>query len=63
MHLIYCDLLMNEIRNKLLDGEFFDAGKVNYDLHPEGGYMLSTKKTMEVIDSNGTKYRVTVEEA
>ena len=61
MHLVYCDLLMNEIREKCREGVFFSPGKVEFDLHKEG-YMLSTKKTMEVIDSNGTKYKVTVEQ-
>ena len=37
------------------------VGRVQWDLHPEGGYMLSTKKTIDVIDRNGVQYRITVE--
>jgi hypothetical protein len=32
------------------------------DLHPEEGYFMSTKKTIEVEDINGKVYLVTVEE-
>jgi len=63
MNLIYCDLLINEVKSKLCDGEFFEPGKINYDLHPEDGYLQSTTKTMYVTDKNGTRYLVTVEEA
>lgn len=38
------------------------AGPVKYDLHPTDGYLLSSKKTLEVEDLNGNRYRVTVEE-
>jgi hypothetical protein len=62
MHLVYCDLLMNEIKTHLRGMEFFKPGQIKLDLAPEG-YFQTTKKTMEVIDTNGTKYRVTVEEA
>ena len=62
MHLVYCDLLMNEIRERMKEGEFFTPDSIQMDLD-ENGAFVSTKKTMEVIDSNGTKYRVTVEEA
>jgi predicted cupin superfamily sugar epimerase len=38
------------------------VGRPKMDLHPEGGYFVSTKKTIEVQDINGKKYLVTVEE-
>lgn len=61
----YCDYIAHEIKAGLwADPErllsFVD--NVRWDLHPVGGYMLSTKKTIEIMDRNGTHYRVTVEE-
>jgi YHS domain-containing protein len=35
---------------------------IKWDLDPVGGYMVSTKKTITVMDMNGKKYLVTVEE-
>lgn len=37
-------------------------GQVRSDLHQQHGYSLSTKKTLEVEDRNGNRYRVTIED-
>lgn len=64
--LAYCDKVMSVIRKSLLqfdpDGIIGLVGPAKMDLHPEQGYLLSTKKTLEVSDMNGKWYRVTVEE-
>lgn len=66
--LAYCDLIASKIKRALdaFDADFdpvtLHPGKVNWDLHPEGGYMVSTKKTINVMDEHGKRYRVTVEE-
>lgn len=70
MNLKYCDyiadrvktLLTNDVRDNCYS-HIDNVGRVKMDLHPEGGYFVSTKKTLEVIDKNGTKYKVTIEEA
>ena len=64
--LAYCDKIADTIRKALQsqdpDGIINRCGYPRMDLHPEGGYFLSTKKTMQVEDVNGKRYRVTVEE-
>lgn len=64
--LAYCDKIADVIRKALLkydpDNIIGLVGGINYDLHPEGGYFVSTKKTIDLTDMNGKKYRVTVEE-
>ena len=40
----------------------WQTGPIEIDLHPTGGYMLSTKKTLTITDHNGKMYKVTVEE-
>jgi len=64
--LAYCDYIADEI-NVLFWSQQSEAiiakvGNVEYDLHPEQGWMMSTKKTLELTDKNGKMYRVTVEE-
>lgn len=64
--LAYCDYIADEI-NVLFWSQQSEAiitkvGNVEYDLHPEQGWMMSTKKTMKLTDMNGKMYRVTVEE-
>lgn len=69
--LAYCDYIADRIKRALaLDIRenstytyVSEVGPVKFDLHPEEGYFVSTKKTLEVIDINGKKYKVTVEEA
>jgi hypothetical protein len=63
---VYCDKIANTIRIALNtydhDGIIIGCGSVKLDLHPEGGYLVSTKKTMFAIDSVGRHYKITVEE-
>ncbi len=64
--LAYCDYIADEI-NVLFWSQQSEAiitkvGNVEYDLHPEQGWMMSTKKTIKLTDMNGKIYRVTVEE-
>ena len=63
MNLAYCDMMAYSIKENLeknTDG-FFKSGPVNFDLAEEG-YMQSTTKFIEVTDTNGKKYKVTIEE-
>ena len=69
MKLSYCDYIADKIKKNLNAAtDLFDkekqlsAGPVKMDLHPREGYLMSTKKTVEVADWNGKKYKVTVEE-
>lgn len=67
--LAYCDYIAAIINERLKNDVFSRqtvigaVGKTQMDLHPEEGWMISTKKTMDVIDINGKKYKVTIEEA
>jgi len=67
MNLAYCDYIAHVISkaffNDKPDNMIEKVGPVKMDLHPIDGYFLSTKKTLEVIDNNGKKYKITVEEA
>lgn len=64
--LVYADYIAERIRRELSKSDdhniIFHAGHVKSDLHPEGGYLVSTKKTLRVIDRNNRHYIVTVEE-
>ena len=64
--LAYCDKIADTIRKSLLgydpDGIIGLVDPVKMDLHPEKGYFLSTKKTIELCDMNAKRYRITVEE-
>ena len=66
MNLAYCDKIADVIRKSLLKYDPDDiiglVGPVKFDLHPDGGYFLSTKKTIEVTDLNNKRYKVTIEE-
>jgi predicted cupin superfamily sugar epimerase len=67
--LAYCDYiaeatrksLYNDMRNNP-ESLIGDVMSVKMDLHPEGGYFLSTKKTINIFDKGGKEYRITVEE-
>lgn len=65
--LAYCDYIADEISRKFWTNQSEDiiaeVGNVQYDLHPEQGWMMTTKKTIFLKDKNGKSYRVTVEEA
>lgn len=68
--LVYCDYIADTIRRGLVADQWMNPdrikldniGPVEMDLHPTEGYFVSTKKTLEIIDTSGKKYKVTVEE-
>lgn len=68
MNLAYCDYIGALINTSLLQdstspqGYITSTDGVKMDLHPIGGYFVSTKKTIDCSDMNGKKYRITVEE-
>lgn len=68
MKLAYCDYIAQQVKDYLgLDvvhkySYVKSVGSVKMDLHPEEGYFMSTKKTIEVVDINDKKYKITVEE-
>jgi len=66
MNLAYCDHIASYIRQSLLkydtDNPVGLVGAINMDLDPVEGYFVSTKKTLQVTDMHGKKYRITVEE-
>lgn len=70
MKLAYCDYIADRIRYflncDLKENRLYtlisEVGRVEMDLHPTEGYFVSTKKTIEVTDTNSKRYRITVEE-
>lgn len=58
---VYCDYIANTIKHALPLAGITTSTVIN-DLHPQDGYMVSTKKTVEA-EYLGKKYRITVEEA
>ena len=64
--LAYCDKIASTIQKALKqpdpDGIIAEVGKISWDLHPVGGYLVSTKKLITVYDRNGKAYSVTIEE-
>ena len=62
--LAYCDYIAhNIVQNAIPNNQLIESvSSPRYDLHPTEGYFMSTKKTIEMEDKNGKKYRVTVEE-
>jgi hypothetical protein len=64
-YVVYCDYIAHTIVNNLKANDterlLASVSKPQYDLTESGGF-ASTKKTIEVEDRFGTKYRVTVEE-
>jgi len=66
INLAYCDKIASVIKDALNgpdpDGIVAGCGKVHSDLHPDEGWLQSTKKSMTVMDKNGKFYQVTVEE-
>jgi hypothetical protein len=60
----YCDYIADCIVDVMKEeDQLIDyVGPVEMDLHPTEGYMLSTKKSMSIVDSNGKRYKITVEE-
>jgi hypothetical protein len=43
------------------EGHLDTVSRVQSDLHPDGGYLLSLAKTIDVTDKAGCRYRITVE--
>jgi hypothetical protein len=64
--LAYCDKIADTISKALKkqdpDGIIAEVGRIQMDLHPEGGYFVSPKKLIIVHDMNGKAYSITVEE-
>ncbi len=64
-YVVYCDYIAHVISKELKANDterlLSSVSRPKYDLTQEGGF-ASTKKTIEVEDRFGTKYRVTVEE-
>ena len=62
----YCDYIASLIQSNLKANDteklLSNVGRTQLDLSPTGSF-LSTRKTIEVEDRNGKKYRITVEEA
>lgn len=64
VHPDYCDYIADLITQVTdVDAENLVAsfGGVKFDLHPKGGYLLSTKKFVYVTDKNCNIYKITVE--
>lgn len=63
--LAYCDyiahLISRHIKHHDASGLLWQVGNPRYDLDSSGA-LNSTSKTIEIVDLNGKKYRVTVEE-
>jgi hypothetical protein len=69
MDMSYCDYIAHTIVKPALNAEASTqtgvvvfAGPVKMDLDKKEGYMLSTQKTIDCVDVNGRKYRITIEE-
>ena len=64
-YVVYCDYIAHTIVNNLKANDterlLSSVSKPQYDLTQSGAF-ASTKKTIDVEDRNGRKYRVTVEE-
>lgn len=64
MSLVYCDYIA-DVTNKALKTNTSDlvhkVGGVEFDLNEDGSFR-SSKKTIPVVDINGKKYKVTIEE-
>jgi hypothetical protein len=64
-YVVYCDYIAQVISKELKANDterlLSSVSRPKYDLTKEGGF-ASTKKTIEVEDRFGTKYRIIVEE-
>jgi len=65
--LAYCDYIAHQCVIGMKDAEgrgpglIANVGPVQFDLNEQGQF-CSTKKTIEVVDVNGKRYSVTIEE-
>jgi hypothetical protein len=61
----YADILskgiLESIKGITENSVAFIGSKLKLDLHPEYGYMLSTKKIITCKDNRGNRYKITVE--
>ena len=68
MNLIYNDFISDRIKAALVneaaieDNIVHDVKGPHLDLDPEEGYLLSLRRTIKVMDKNGTTYKITIEE-
>ena len=64
--LAYCDKIADTIKKALRqtdpDGIIANAGPIQSDLDPVGGWFVSPKKVIQVWDCNGKAYAITIEE-
>ena len=62
--MVYCDFIADLIKHTLPGAGcgYIKTGAVQPDLHPEGKYLVSSKKVIEA-EYQGRKYKITVEEA
>lgn len=66
--LAYCDFISDRIHTALVESldepltHINSVGNIEWDLHPEDNYLVSTKKTMKIWDQSGKEYLITVEE-
>lgn len=65
LNLIYCDYIAHIVRHALQMNDSSNligyVSTVKYDIGTNGEF-LSTKKTLLITDSNGTDYKITIEE-
>lgn len=70
LKLAYCDFIADRIKkglenvmgDSLQPVKLTSIGKIEWDLDPEKGFMVTTAKKMTVEDFQGKKYLITVEE-
>lgn len=68
MNLIYNDFISDRIKAALVneaaiqDNIVHDVKGPHLDLDEDEGYLLSLKRTIKVMDKNGTTYKITIEE-
>lgn len=64
--LAYCDYIAHVISRSFLNDKIENmiesVERTQWDLHPTGGYMVSTKKTIAMVDKFGKRYKITIEE-
>tara|TARA_B110000902_G_scaffold244139_1_gene297086 strand:+ start:451 stop:666 length:216 start_codon:yes stop_codon:yes gene_type:complete len=65
---IYNDFISDRIKKALVnealieDNIIHDVKGPHLDLDKDEGYLLSLKRTIKVMDKNGTTYKITIEE-
>ena len=61
LELSYTDVIAIMIKEKLKTESEIKLGSIKWDLHPEDGYYLSSKKTLSIKYQN-KDYKITIEE-